>query len=183
MASLEHPGSPGWTGPINQSTPRTRQEALPSGPDLPCPGAEHLETLDSPSSNSSMTTRELQEHWQKEKSRWRHVKLLFEIASARIEERRVSKFVMYQVVVIQTGSFDSDKAVVERRYSDFERLQKALLKRFGPELEDVAFPRKRLTGNLSDFASLQSRLDDSQLRRPTHRGFTLKELTVREYLS
>lgn len=96
-----------------------------------------------------MTTRELQEHWQKEKSRWKHVRLLFEIASARIEERKVSKFVMYQVVVIQTGSFDSDKAVVERRYSDFERLQKALLKRFGPELEDVAFPRKRLTGNLS----------------------------------
>lgn len=41
-----------------------------------------------------MTTKELQEHWQKEKSRWRHVKLLFEIASARIEERRVSKFVV-----------------------------------------------------------------------------------------
>lgn len=52
------------------------------------------ETQDGPSSNSSMTTRELQEHWQKEKSRWRHVKLLFEIASARIEERRVSKFVV-----------------------------------------------------------------------------------------
>lgn len=52
------------------------------------------ETQEGPSSNSSMTTRELQEHWQKEKSRWRHVKLLFEIASARIEERRVSKFVV-----------------------------------------------------------------------------------------
>lgn len=52
------------------------------------------ETQDCPTSNSSMTTKELQEHWQKEKSRWRHVKLLFEIASARIEERRVSKFVV-----------------------------------------------------------------------------------------
>ncbi|XP_076771697.1 sorting nexin-20 [Arvicanthis niloticus] len=313
MASSEHPGSPGWRRPINQCITRTRQEVLPPGPDLPCPGPE--ETQDGPNTNSCMTTRELQEHWQKEKSRWKHVRLLFEIASARIEERRVSKFVMYQVVVIQTGSFDSDKAVVERRYSDFERLQKALLKRFGPELEDVAFPRKRLTGNLSaeticerrlelrdylrllyavrvvrrsrefvdfltrpelreafgclragqyaraldllgravplqekltahcpsavvpalcatlvclrdlerpaeafavgeralrrlrareshryyaplldamvrlayalgkDFASLQGRLDESQLRRPTHRGATLKELTVREYLS
>nr|Q9D2Y5.2 RecName: Full=Sorting nexin-20 [Mus musculus] len=313
MASPEHPGSPGWRGPINQCRTRTRQEVLPPGPDLPCPGPE--EAQDGPSSNSSMTTRELQEHWQKEKSRWKHVRLLFEIASARIEERKVSKFVMYQVVVIQTGSFDSDKAVVERRYSDFERLQKALLKRFGPELEDVTFPRKRLTGNLSaeticerrrelreylrllyavravrrsrefldfltrpelreafgclragqyaralellgralplqekltahcpsaavpalcaalvclrdlerpaeafavgeralrclrtrenhryyaplldamvrlayalgkDFAALQSRLDENQLRRPTHRDATLKELTVREYLS
>jgi hypothetical protein len=47
-----------------------------------------------PSSNSSMTTRELQENWQKEKGRWKPVRLLFEIASARIEERRVSKFVV-----------------------------------------------------------------------------------------
>lgn len=52
------------------------------------------EAQDDPSSNSSMTTRELQEHWQKEKSRWKHVRLLFEIASARIEERKVSKFVV-----------------------------------------------------------------------------------------
>lgn len=105
-----------------------------------------------------MTTRELQEHWQKEKSRWKHVRLLFEIASARIEEKRVSKFVMYQIVVVQTGSFDSNKAVLERRYSDFERLQKALLKRFGAELEDVAFPRKRLTGNLSAETICERRL-------------------------
>lgn len=34
-----------------------------------------------------------------------------------------------------------------------------------------------------DFAALQSRLDENQLRRPTHRDATLKELTVREYLS
>lgn len=46
------------------------------------------------SSNSSMTTRELQQYWQNEKCRWKHVKLLFEIASARIEERKVSKFVV-----------------------------------------------------------------------------------------
>uniref|UniRef100_A0A8C5LDR1 Sorting nexin 20 n=1 Tax=Jaculus jaculus TaxID=51337 RepID=A0A8C5LDR1_JACJA len=147
MASPEHPGSPGWTEPIAPCTARTGQEFPALGPDLPCPGLEDAE--DSPSLNSSMTTRELQERWRKEKSRWKPVKLLFEIASARIEEKRVSKFVMYQIVVVQTGSFDSNKAVLERRYSDFEKLHKALLKRFGAELEDVAFPRKRLTGNLS----------------------------------
>lgn len=47
MASSEHPGSPGWTGLINQRTPRTRQEVLPSRPDLPCPGPEeHLGKLE-----------------------------------------------------------------------------------------------------------------------------------------
>lgn len=33
-----------------------------------------------------------------------------------------------------------------------------------------------------DFVSLQEKLEESQLRKPTPRGFTLKELTVREYL-
>ncbi|XP_054310931.1 sorting nexin-20 isoform X3 [Pongo pygmaeus] len=97
-----------------------------------------------------MTTRELQQYWQNEKCRWKHVKLLFEIASARIEERKVSKFVVYQIIVIQTGSFDNNKAVLERRYSDFAKLQKALLKTFREEIEDVEFPRKHLTGNFAE---------------------------------
>ncbi|XP_059008750.1 sorting nexin-20 isoform X2 [Mustela lutreola] len=104
----------------------------------------------SPSPNSSMTTRELQEYWRKEKRCWRRIKLLFEVASARIEERKVSKFVMYQIVVIQTGSFDSNKAVLERRYSDFEMLQKNLLKTFREEIEDIAFPKKHLVGNFTE---------------------------------
>lgn len=97
-----------------------------------------------------MTTRELQEYWRREKGSHKHVKLLFEIASARIEERKLSKFVMYQIVIIQTGSFDSHKAVLDRRYSDFERLQKSLLKEFSEEIEDVAFPRKHLLGNFTE---------------------------------
>ncbi|XP_025708150.1 sorting nexin-20 isoform X1 [Callorhinus ursinus] len=103
-----------------------------------------------PSPNSSMTTGELQEYWRKEKRCWRRVKLLFEVASARIEERKVSKFVMYQIVIIQTGSFDSNKAVLERRYSDFEMLQKSLLKTFREEIEDIVFPKKHLMGNFSE---------------------------------
>lgn len=96
-----------------------------------------------------MTTRELQEYWRNEKGCRKPVKLLFEIASARIEERKVSKFVMYQIVVIQTGSFDNTKAILERRYSDFQKLQKTLLKTFSEEIEDIAFPKKRLVGNFT----------------------------------
>ncbi|KAM9192062.1 sorting nexin-20 [Dugong dugon] len=152
MASPEHPGSPGWTGhPVAQCAARTKQEASATGPDLPNPGpAGHLDTTSSLSPNSNMTTRELQEYWRNEKCHWKHVKLLFEIASARIEERKASKFVMYQIVVIQTGSFDSNKAILERRYSDFERLQKNLLKIFREEIEDVAFPKKHLMGNFTE---------------------------------
>ncbi|XP_055002315.1 sorting nexin-20 [Sorex araneus] len=150
MASYEHPGSPEWRGPQAQRTAGTRQEISAAGSDDDLPGPEDSGAPGSPSSHSSMTTRELQEYWQREKGSHRHVKLLFEIASARIEERKVSKFVMYQIVIIQTGSFDSHKAVLDRRYSDFERLQKSLLKAFREEIEDVAFPKKHLLGNFSE---------------------------------
>uniref|UniRef100_A0A7N5JGS0 Sorting nexin 20 n=1 Tax=Ailuropoda melanoleuca TaxID=9646 RepID=A0A7N5JGS0_AILME len=95
MASPEHPGSPGWTGPKAKCMAWTKQEASADGRDHPCPGPEgHLDAQGSPSPNSSMTTAELQEYWRKEKRCWRRVKLLFEVASARIEERNVCKFVM-----------------------------------------------------------------------------------------
>lgn len=97
-----------------------------------------------------MTTRELQEYWRRERGCWKRVKLLFEITSARIEERKVSKFVMYQIVVIQTGSFDNNKALLERRYSDFEMLQRSLQKAFREEIEDVVFPKKHLMGNFTE---------------------------------
>lgn len=57
-------------------------------------GAVPPDAQGSPSPNSSMTTAELQEYWRKEKRCWRRVKLLFEVASARIEERNVCKFVV-----------------------------------------------------------------------------------------
>lgn len=57
-------------------------------------GAVPPDAHESPSPNSSMTTAELQEYWRKEKRCWRRVKLLFEVASARIEDRKVSKFVV-----------------------------------------------------------------------------------------
>ncbi|KAK2506305.1 hypothetical protein MC885_012681 [Smutsia gigantea] len=83
MASPEHPGSPGWTGP------------MATGPECPHPGPEgHLDAQDSQCSHSSMTTRELQEYWWKERGCWKHVKRLFEITSAPVKERKVSKFVV-----------------------------------------------------------------------------------------
>ncbi|MBN3321068.1 SNX20 protein, partial [Atractosteus spatula] len=103
----------------------------------------------SPSSSSSMTTKELQEYWQGVKSREKPVKLLFEIPSARIVEQPLCRYVMYQIVVIKSGSYDAKQVTIERRYSDFERLQQTLLRDFSEELEEVSFPRKRLTSNFA----------------------------------
>ncbi|XP_077166583.1 sorting nexin-20 [Paroedura picta] len=104
----------------------------------------------SPSPNSSMTTKELQEYWRNEKRSCRAIKVLFEIPSARIVERTFSKYVNYRIIIIQTGSFDSNRSIIERRYSDFERLHANLWKTFYDEMEDIPFPKKSLTGNFTE---------------------------------
>ncbi|XP_063801394.1 sorting nexin-20 [Pseudophryne corroboree] len=102
-----------------------------------------------PHEHHLMTTQELQLYWKKEKHEGKPVKLLFEIQSTRIAEDFLSKFVVYQIVIIKTGSFDGTKAFIERRYSDFERLHRNLLKDFQDDMEDVLFPKKVLMGNLT----------------------------------
>ncbi|XP_018594409.1 sorting nexin-20 isoform X1 [Scleropages formosus] len=101
-------------------------------------------------SSSCMTTRELQQYWKEVKSGRKPVKLLFEIPSTRTVEQALSKYVLYEIVVIKSGSYDSKQASIERRYSDFERLHHELLQEFSEELEEVTFPRKRLMGNFAE---------------------------------
>ncbi|KAK6317929.1 hypothetical protein J4Q44_G00112200 [Coregonus suidteri] len=100
-------------------------------------------------SSSCMTTKELQQHWRAVKHRLKPVKLLFEIPSARTIVQHLSKYVVYQIVVIRSGSYDSKRVSVERRYSDFVHLHQQLLEDFSEELEEVILPRKLLTGNFN----------------------------------
>ncbi|KAJ4919884.1 hypothetical protein JOQ06_004213 [Pogonophryne albipinna] len=57
-----------------------------------------------------------------------------------------------------SGSFDSRRVSVERRYSDFLRLQRLLLQEFDSALEDVSPPPKLLSGNFCAAVLLQRRL-------------------------
>lgn len=50
---------------------------------------------------------------------------------------------------MRSGSFESRRVSVERRYSHFLHLHQQLLEEFGEELEEVSLPRKHLTGNFS----------------------------------
>lgn len=50
---------------------------------------------------------------------------------------------------MRSGSFDSRRVSVQRRYSDFWRLHQQLLEEFDEELEEVLLPPKLLTGNFS----------------------------------
>ncbi|XP_069495559.1 sorting nexin-20 isoform X2 [Ambystoma mexicanum] len=97
-----------------------------------------------------MTTKELQEYWRNVNSHRKRVKVLFEIPSTRIVEEVCSRYVMYQVIIIKSGSFDGNKALIERRYSDFEKLHRTLLRDFKEEMEELVFPKKRVTGNFTE---------------------------------
>lgn len=111
MAAAGFAGTGVWVGGAGEDTRHSASRFGLPIPDRPChvprplspkrpdlvpglTGAVPTDAPGSPSPNSSMTTRELQEYWRKEKRCWRRVKLLFEVASARIEERKVSKFVV-----------------------------------------------------------------------------------------
>ncbi|KAK2550022.1 Sorting nexin-21 [Acropora cervicornis] len=70
-------------------------------------------------------------------------KIRFEILSTRIDEQ--SKRVFYSVMVLRIDDgIDKDKGSVERSYSDFTVLNKALRKEFPSFLKDVNFPGKVL---------------------------------------
>ncbi|XP_059402175.1 sorting nexin-20-like [Carassius carassius] len=101
-------------------------------------------------SASCLTTAELQQHWRAVKREFRSVKLLFDIPTARIIEQTITKYVVYQVVVIRSGSYDCERVAIERRYSDFLHLHQELLLDFSEEMEDIVMPRKKIRGNFSE---------------------------------
>ncbi|GAA6093207.1 sorting nexin-20 [Tachysurus ichikawai] len=101
-------------------------------------------------SASCLTTAELQQHWRAVKQEIRSVKLLFQIPSTRTIEHTTSRYVVYQIIMIRSGSYDCKHVTIERRYSEFLHLHHELLQDFNEELEDVTLPKKRLTGNFSE---------------------------------
>lgn len=135
--------------------------------------------------SSSLTTKELQQNLKEVKRRERPPQLLFEVPSARVVHQDLSKHVVsltdpacflilvldcpglvlvspcvqvYDVVLMRSGSFDSRRVSVGRRYSDFSRFHHELLEEFDEDLEEVLLPRKHLTRNFSPDLILERRL-------------------------
>lgn len=59
---------------------------------------------------------------------------------------------------MRSGSFDSRRVFVERRYSDFFHFHQKLQEEFSEELEEVLLPRKLLSGNFSPEVISERRL-------------------------
>ncbi|XP_026859060.1 sorting nexin-20 isoform X1 [Electrophorus electricus] len=111
---------------------------------------QHETSIDAGFSASCLTTGELQQHWRAVKQNIRSIKVLFEIPSARIVEHASSRYVVYQIAVIRSGSYDCKHVAIERRYSDFLHLHQQLLQDFSEELEEVTLPKKKLVRNFSE---------------------------------
>ncbi|NXC75612.1 SNX21 protein, partial [Anhinga anhinga] len=99
--------------------------------------------------SSSLLTRQLQELWRKSRGSLAPQRLLFEVTSASVVNERSSKYVLYTIYLIRSGRFDKAPAVIARRYSDFERLNRRLRCRFSCDMAGIAFPRKRLRRNFT----------------------------------
>ncbi|CAE1287032.1 SNX21 [Acanthosepion pharaonis] len=73
----------------------------------------------------------------------------FEVTSAdKIKDGR-SAFVMYTVLISKNSGIDKMPTMIEKRYSDFDRLNNRLRKKFPYKMEDISFPKKLLTGNFT----------------------------------
>ncbi|XP_072291202.1 sorting nexin-20 [Eucyclogobius newberryi] len=59
---------------------------------------------------------------------------------------------------MRSGSFDSHRVAIERRYSDFAKLHQTLRQEFDEELDEIALPRKLLTGNFNPECLQERRL-------------------------
>ncbi|XP_067324444.1 sorting nexin-21 [Anolis sagrei] len=99
--------------------------------------------------SSNLLTRQLQELWRRSRGSFVPQRLLFEVTSANVVSERNSKYVLYTIYLIRTGQFDKSPATIARRYSDFDRLNRRLRRRFGADLAGVSFPRKRLRRNFA----------------------------------
>ncbi|XP_041048172.1 sorting nexin-20 isoform X2 [Carcharodon carcharias] len=109
-------------------------------------------------SEATLTTKQLLQHWNAVNKKVKPIRLLFEIPETRTVEDQGSKYVVYKVVVIKSGTYDGSQAYVERRYSDFEKLHKNILKNFKEEIEEIIFPKKIVARNFMQEKIIERKL-------------------------
>ncbi|XP_069035432.1 sorting nexin-21 [Lepisosteus oculatus] len=125
----------------------------------------------SPVGPQSLLTQQLQESWRRSQSRYIPEKLVFEVTDASVVQEGTSKYVLYTIHVIRSGTFDKTPAVITRRYRDFEQLHRRLRRRYGGEMEGVSFPRKKLRRNFAaETIAKRSRAFEQYLTHVHSRG-------------
>ncbi|XP_038658969.1 sorting nexin-21 isoform X4 [Scyliorhinus canicula] len=112
-------------------------------------GIEYTESPLGELKPSNMLTTQLQESWNKSRGNLIEEKLVFEVTSANVVHDSSSKYVAYTIHVIKLGSFDDNRALIIRRYTDFAKLNVELRKHFKEEMGNVVFPKKIIRRNFT----------------------------------
>lgn len=76
-------------------------------------------------------------------------RVTFEVTSADKVKNGRSTFVMYTVLISKNSGIEKIPTMIEKRYSDFDRLNNRLRKKFPYKMEEISFPKKLLTGNFT----------------------------------
>ncbi|XP_067856745.1 sorting nexin-21 [Heptranchias perlo] len=130
-----------------------KTDAADSDPDfLHSFESDRVESTESPLGelkHCNMLTKQLQETWKKARGKLIVEKLIFEVTSANVVQDSSSKYVAYTIHVIKSGSFDDDKALIIRRYTDFAKLNETLHKHFREDMGNVVFPKKKIRKNFT----------------------------------
>ncbi|XP_069099604.1 sorting nexin-21 isoform X1 [Pleurodeles waltl] len=98
---------------------------------------------------ASMLTKQLQESWRKSQIRTMPQRLAFDVTDASVVRDKASRYVVYTIYLIKSGTFDQCPAIIYRRYSDFEKLNRRLRRLFHEDMHDIVFPRKRMRKNFA----------------------------------
>ncbi|XP_017341817.1 sorting nexin-21 [Ictalurus punctatus] len=130
------------------SGPDSDLDCFPESIDNAC-GSTDISPTGPTLKGSSMLTRQLQESWRNLRTRCVLEKLLFEVTDASVVHEANSKYVLYTIHLIQSGTFDNTPAIIARRYTDFERLHHVLRRQHREAMEGVHFPRKKLRRNFA----------------------------------
>ena len=56
---------------------------------------------------------------------------------------------LYKILLTRSGVVDDSPCIIQRRYSDFEKLYSGLKKQYPGIMSQVSFPKKRFTGNFT----------------------------------
>lgn len=74
---------------------------------------------------------------------------VFEVISTETVKEGRTSFVLYKILLTRSGVVDDTPCVIQRRYSDFEKLHSSLKKHYPTIMKQVSFPKKVFSGNFT----------------------------------
>ena len=76
---------------------------------------------------------------------------------------------LYTIIIMEVPKLDTDQAIIERRFNDFNNLHKGIRKECPNAIKEAQFPKKELFGNYnSNLLEARGRMFEKYLRYIFH---------------